>query len=112
MNEHEKSLKLAELMGWKVETVEEWHWPQFISVVPYGCSSTNSLRPYDESPDGRAQFAAILLRFPEVFESFVEQSVEGTNIDGTEQCADFWPNGEPTQANLLDAILRMNGIEP
>ena len=56
--------------------------------------------------NGRAQFAAILLRFPKVMERFVEAyevEYEAIEIEII--------NEQPTQANILDEILRMNGKE-
>ena len=93
MNEQEKSLELAELMGWKLVTIfgdADWHIvrePAFLNNDKFPV-----LEPYAYDADGLAQFAAILLKFPEVFEDFMYEFI-------------------PTQSNILDEILRMNGVE-
>ena len=95
MTEQEKSLKLSELMGWRLYENEGKFFTHDM-----GC-----LCPYNELPrgSGRAQFAAILLRFPEVMARFVgvKNEYEITML----------PWNEPTQANILDEILRMNGVD-
>jgi len=87
MNETEKSLKLAKLMRWRVDND--------------GCaylfdSGLQPVNPYDTGAFGLSQFASILLKFSEVF------SVKryGDNK---------WDWDDPTQSNILDEILRMNG---
>ena len=62
-----------------------------------GTWPTTLWNPYDSGTYGLAQFAAILLESPEV---------HAWQVDG-----DGFVEGVPTQASLLDDILRMNGIE-
>jgi len=78
MNEKEKSLELAKLMGWREK------------INPYG-------------KGGLAQFAAILLKFPEVFE-YAEGGgyLKPTEHGGCDMA--------PTQENILDEILKINGV--
>jgi len=104
MTEQEKSLKLAELMGWRKYP----HSPDMKRGVSYSVrgidgmpsASIVDLEPYAATPIGRVQFAAILLKFPEVITHFV---------DGEGELSTANTYGEPTQANILDEILRMNG---
>jgi hypothetical protein len=91
VNTREKSLELAELMGWDVQT------DQGITTMP--APSRDILCPYDTYLNGRAQFADILLEYTEV----MHKLTSGTNR--------FWHGCKPTQANILDEILRMNNIE-
>ena len=105
MTEQEKSLELAKLMGWKITTLTggaDWHLVredvlQISDMYPV-------LEPYAQCSEGLAQFAAILLKNPEVMMRFngcicpereCEQSTES----------------EPTQENILDEILRINGVK-
>jgi len=92
MNEKEKSLKLAKLMRWRVDKD--------------GCtylfdSGLQPVNPYDTGAYGLSQFAAILLKFPEMMlvwqRYFDPDSQEPRYIL------------EPTQAIILDEILRMYG---
>ena len=92
MTEQEKSLELARLMGFSVISVKGqeglfWHDTFRDAPMPY--------EPYDLCPNGLAQFAAILLKFQEVVREFPQWT------------EDF----ECTQANILDEILRVNGVE-
>ncbi len=90
MDKKEKSLKLAELMGWKLKerkiaglmVVHE-----IVNDEPLRFHKA-FLEPYDFDVNGLAQFAAILLKFPGVMWDWEK---------------------EPTQANILDAVLRMEG---
>lgn len=87
-----KSLKLAELMGWGIE--------MYKGRETIGAGSPmrgHYIRPYEDCEHGLAQFAAILLKFPEVMNSFSYE--EGR------------PDMPPTQANILDEVLRMKGVE-
>jgi len=98
MNTQEKSLKLAELMGWK---------PKWNNMACEGVPKIfdyGFLEPYASGNNGRAQFAAILLKFPEVMgrhDLYMWNHPNGAAIGAT----------EPTQANILDEILRMNGVD-
>jgi len=97
MNEQEKSLKLAELMGWEiVDSDEAGH---YTVLYPF---DSDALNPYSSQPFGLAQFAAILLKFPEVM-----AKTEGV----WEMTESYWETHKPTQANILDEILAMNGVD-
>jgi len=104
MNEQEKSLKLAELMGWEVEK----HIYSDLSITTCIRGTDEELCPY-EYEDGLAQFAAILLEFIEVMYS---HAIVNT-LTYAEGCYEFaWNNDEqPTQAKILDEILRMKGVD-
>jgi len=106
MNEQEKSLKLAELMGWEIET--------YYGDAPYICAShfDNKIKhiplvPYEMSQIGLAQFAAIFFKFREVMCNECFLSYEAHK--GLSYCEPL--EKEPTQANILDEILRMNGVK-
>jgi len=103
MNEQEKSLKLAELMGWELDYNKLWDEWHVLNLFPRGHIAT-ILQPYANSEQGHAQFATILLKFPEVFSTFdCRITSNPKNV--------MWLNGEkPTQSNILDEILRMNGV--
>jgi len=90
MNTEEKSLKLAELMGLRVWDSMHGH-----HVYEGDIARDNDmlLRPYSDSTEGLAQFASILLKFPEV----------GAHFFGR------WDKF--TQECVLDHILRMNGVD-
>jgi hypothetical protein len=126
MNTQKKSLALAELMGWEIRP-SHIHPDLADEIVDYGeLFEIATLAPYVVTPNGLAQFAAILLKFPEVMDNFFK-------VDGEKQHGivafngQFWVRCEgeieenyehftdesahPTQANLLDEILRMNGIK-
>jgi len=100
MNEHEKLLKLAELMAWKVAVSDE-----YLKVDKFGNGVFTPFNPYTRGQDGLSQFAAILLKFPQVMMQFAFDKEKdrwlGT-VDG-----DLF-HGEPTQENILDEILRMH----
>ena len=91
MNEQEKSLALAELMEWELDSPLSTKY----SYTKYNGLNWRILEPYDASQEGKAQFSDILLKFPEVM--FDEYK--------------HWDLDECTQANILDEILRMNGVE-
>jgi len=120
MNEQEKSIELAKLMVWKT-----WLSADFSSTkvadglgnVSYG---GNRLDPYGVGLVGKAQFAEILLKFPEVIERFV--SSEGhTHLNTTTEeryrryggmFQGFITAEKPfTQCDVLDEILRMNEVD-
>lgn len=92
MNTKDKKLALAKLMGWIVF----YHIPH--GTVPHLENTGHVLNPYDDL----AQFAAILLKFPEVMAKFNSTYVWGAYYT------------EPTirQAIILDEILRLNGENP
>ena len=101
MNEQEKSIKLAELMGWERKpnpysngayADEDYVWDVDVRLI-------NGVYPYASHEFGLAQFAAILLKFPEVMIRFMWGGEHGK----------YFIN--PTQSNILDEILRMNGVE-
>ena len=97
MNEQEKSLKLAELMEWETRlTCIVKNAPSSVKVYADKESGIGfaELQPYSKEEIGLSQFAAILLKFPEVMEFSTE-----------------WTYNKPTQANILNEILRMNGVE-
>lgn len=102
----EKSLALAELMGWKISV--------FDREAPYVDTpfrNYSDLAMYEDSERGLAQFAAILLKFPEVMElSFSYYEDEGwLEYDDNEKA---WVHyDKPTQSTILDEILRINGYE-
>jgi len=95
--EEQKSLALAELMGWNLEpnpysngtyADEDMQW----NLGVLGKTHSDGLYPYEHHVFGLAQFAAILLELKTPF--FVRT----------------WSAGlEPTQTNILDEILRMEG---
>ncbi len=99
MNEEQKTLILADLMGWNVvlsEAKDEYH--QFNNV---------DLRPYDFCDEGLSQFAEIILKFP----SYVDKFHTETKTGMTSAFFDGWyQNNAPTQVNILDEILIINGI--
>jgi len=99
--ETQKSLALAELMGWEQAETCPHVW-----FMGNGLGQMH-LHPYSKSYSGLAQFAAILLKFPRVFCRFTEGDLDGfTSLlfdDG------YHDKLEPTQANVLDEILKMQG---
>jgi len=110
--ETQKSLALAELMGWEINNAANASEP--VSVcTDYAVSTIDSqptsywLQPYEHTAVGLAQFAAILLKFPRVFCRFTQGDFDGfTSLlfdDG------YHDKLEPTQANVLDEILKMQG---
>jgi len=93
MKEKEKCLELAKLMGWT----------EFKSTGPYLIFSEyelSELKPYCHDTQGLAQFGAIILKFPEVFEY--------ASGGGFIQCKDVYIR--PTQESILDGILIMKGV--
>jgi len=104
MNEYEKSLKLAKLMGLSYNIIDCKD--GYMTIEPT-CDHIRresgdvvQYTPYESDEEGLAQFAAILLKFPEVFPERLESYV---GFEG-------WIK-KPTQANILDEILVMNGVE-
>lgn len=72
------------MSDWKISDCGRITWPHELY--------DEQLNPYESA----AQFGLIFLRYPEVMSSF---------------CCHDTAVGEPTQANILDEILRMNGVE-
>jgi len=103
-DEKEKSLELAKLMGWKGYYADFEHYDFVWDCNPDFDCTQYKLEPYEKSEEGLAQFAAILLKFPEVF----EYAEGGGYLKPTEHggC-----DIAPTQENILDEILRMNGVK-
>jgi len=109
MNEQEKSLALAKLMKWKpylwngIYVIDKGGIPtrgKYISGY-----SRENLCPYSPNKEGRAQFAAILLEFPE---AMCEMIVP----DGALYLKLRFKDTESTQSNFLDEVLRLNGVNP
>jgi len=105
-------------MGWKKEpnpysngtyADEDMQW----NLGSLGIIGQEGLFPYASGTFGLAQFAAILLRFPGVMTRVEDCS----DIHGIIDIAIVKRKGAcggpyaPTQANILDEILRMNGKE-
>ena len=105
MNEYEKSLKLAELMGWKLHLGTDYeYWSGMAKdlggISNYDCQS---LHPYTNL----AQFAAIFLKFRDVMYNPCFESYDTHKGLSYSEPIDK----EPTQANILDEILAMSGVE-
>jgi len=103
MNEQEeKSLRLAWLMQWAVC----WKgrlWGDPRPILKHGKRQTSgNLYPYENL----AQFAAILLKFPDVLAEMCSYD----DVDSVVRLKSRWNGIRPTQANILDEILRMNGF--
>jgi len=90
MNEKEKSLKFADIMGCHI-TAE----------------STQLYIPYSNEALGLAQFAEILLKFPEVMT--IRTPYKRVTDDYIE--VSLWSIKEPTQENILDEVLRLNDVD-
>ena len=106
MTELEKSLALAKLMGWELRSNHE---RIEAGMVDFEITNDPNLTgtilcPYKSNPTGLSQFAAILLKYPEVMVS------KGRLFKGDPTSYNTWEK-EPTQQNILDEILRMNGVE-
>ena len=100
MTEREKSLELAELMGWKVYW--EDNGAESVPVLKMGNRQiAGTLNTYNNL----AQFAAILLKYPEVL---VRPRFIGCLNNKELAYPDY---NKPTQENILDEILRMNSVE-
>jgi len=100
MTEQEKSLKLAELMGWDVGNDSQTG--RLVVTIRHGMSGW-FLEPYaGDTTGGLAQFAAILLKFPEVMKRIYWYD------DAIQHCVDTIP---PTQTNILDEVLAMHGVD-
>jgi len=100
MKEKEKSLELAKLMKWDVVTLNgDSDWYVVLEAI-LKLDEYPVLEPYSPRGEGLAQFGAILLQFPEVFEY--------ASGGGFIQCKDVYIR--PTQESILDGILMMNGV--
>lgn len=98
MNEKEKSLGLARLMGIVTEDRGLLCVQGTFAGDQYN-GMPEIWQPYAQNKNGLAQFAAILLRFPDVMHRF-----------GCCEAHDF-DEIAATQTNILDEILRMNEVE-
>ena len=118
MNEREKSLALANLMGWKIKKsscgVLLVNWEDSI----FGRSNPDILCPYAANVIGRVQFAVILLKFPNVITEFVCTELHthrnATSPERYEKYGGMFQGfivaEKPfTQKSVLDEILRLNG---
>ena len=96
-SEQEKCLAIAGLMAW-----EKPHYAKDGHIALGG--SCMQLHPYRECSDGLAQFASILLAFPEVLRNWDwHHRYRPLAIEwGTAR--------EATQANILNEILRIKGV--
>jgi len=106
MTNDEKSLKIAELMGWKGYYTDFTRHDFIWDCNPDFDCTQYKLEPYEKSEEGLAQFAAILLKFSDIMQRFGRLNgvwhIRCKKHEITER--------EPTQANILDEILRMNGV--
>ncbi|MDX8383422.1 MAG: hypothetical protein R8M45_05030 [Ghiorsea sp.] len=89
MNEQEKSLEHARIMGWRIYQKSFGDIYTRVKVYDYGVS----LRPYADDEEGLAQFAAILLKY--------------LQDDDMPPLLMF----DPTQENILNEILVNNDVE-
>jgi len=101
MNEKEKSLELAKLMGWRVH-VYDTH-VNFDGGVIDGV-----LQPYEKSKSGLAQFGAIELQHKKVMMRFAFDLCDDRWLDSKD--GELF-HGEPTQENILDEILKLHGVK-
>jgi len=122
--EKQRSLALAELMEWQLEPdiLSDDGYP-YLKYDPANPICLSHLSPYKHSVCSKAQFAIILLKFPEVMVNLCE------SVKLTTKGYDEWADGdcqfpapdyerdvvislkcEPTQANILDEILAINGL--
>jgi len=106
MSRHNKIRALATLMDIPVyqhencKTCDEYGYRWFITRdVEYD--------PYN-GVTGLAQFAAILLKFPQWVDEFHTKTKQGMT---TAFHQGWWHDLPPTQENILDEILSMNGVE-
>ena len=88
----EKSLMLANLMGWEPDHDDpNYYWVKEFPVM---------LCMYEDNLEGLSQFGAIILAHTGIFDRFRKELPSGEWMFGI----------EPTQEILLDEILRMNGV--
>ena len=96
-------------MGFNAKLFDDDSWSRKRCYVGYTdyTKYPDHYTPYNDTDRGLAQFAAIMLKFfPVVMTrlSFVECIVNGSCMQNMSQPI------APTQANILDEILRMNGV--
>ena len=117
MNEQEKSVKLAELMEWEeengfihnvslprpehlrnpVERCDDGQWRlNPLEKKEWDHPGPMTFCPYSDNFQGRIQFSAILMKFPDVLFGSMYDNL----LDGDVQ----------TRSDVLDEILRMNGV--
>lgn len=106
MNIKDKNKKLAELAG--IKTSESGL--GFIYIVDSRQNEWKIISPYEKSINGLAQFAYVFLKWPNVMLEFVELSC-GCDSIGDSCCGKIIMKELPTQAEILDEILRMNDIK-
>ena len=101
--EKQKSLALAELSGWNPSSSSDGI---FISCMP-PWSGGETLCPYVKSQQGYAQFAAILLKFPEVVPRMCKNKWHKQGMQNVSRIE--LRDANPTKEIILDEILRMKG---
>jgi len=113
MNEHDKSLALAKLMGWSTSCGR-------VHCTFEGKNGFNGvLHPYAKTADGLAQFAAILLKFHDVVSKFV--CTEGHTYEHATSAERYERYGGMfqgfitaeklfTQEAVLDEVLQLKGL--
>ena len=115
MNEHDKSLALAKLMGWST-SCGRVHCT-FEGKYFFG---GGVLHPYAKTEEGLAQFSAILLKFPDVVSKFVctegHTDEHATSAERYERYGGMFQGfitaEKPfTQEAVLDEVLHMSGVE-
>ena len=99
MTEQEKSLALAKLMGWELSELYIIQNPECPVFHQY-------LEPYNDSTIGYAQFAAILLKYPEVM-----TEVCVAHYDLSIHLFEPEEDGRNWQGFILDEVLRMKGVK-
>jgi len=106
--EKQKSLALAELMD--IPFVIPCESDEYVTFKPTSDHIQREFgedvqyKPYSDDEEGYAQFAAILLKFPEVMAcQFRLVSLSSGSYFSRDVTV------KPTQANILDEILRMKG---
>ena len=110
--EKQKSLVLAELMGWKVklDSLSSKGHP-LIECDSYNFIYHSYLSPYKHTAYSMAQFAIIMLKFPDVMIRMDTRWYIGFFEDDDGWVTEsIWLHREPTQSNILDEILAMNGL--
>jgi len=101
MNEKDKSINLAYLMGWALPYNVLDEGEIMIVSAPYeeipregAWNGRPVLCPYNRTEEGLAQFAEILLRFPETATYLL-----------------FELKSDLNQVNFLDAVLSLKGVK-
>jgi len=121
-SEREKSVAIAKLMKWKTYTLH--HVTRIRTEEGNSIFDARVLCPYKDSVNGLAQFAAILLKFPEVIARFCTSVAIHGKIhhmqmtwpqlakmrEGIEDITKHPFYIEFTQANFLDELLRTKGL--